>query len=444
MDNINNENEFYQTIDSNFFNILKIILYSLIGIIIFFIPIKIDGQTKTILFHIVYKVQLEGRLFIQACVVIYITLGCIKELIKNIKKSLGIKKLLIYARIFSVLIIINIFYGKNESIFLEQNLLLLTEEIILNIATILPLSAIFMPFILEYGLLDIIESYCHKFTKKIFHMSGKTVLNIVFYIFTDCFCGYLMTEKLYKNGKLRQNEACSLILNFSLVSFPMITYISDELNLNKINLIIFSFFMMIITNTILGRMYPLNKKNKAYYTKTTYKETYHRNDKFRKAIKKYLQNKSEKNIFNHITSNLEEVMHKIMYLIPNIVLILFIGNVVINNELIVELLNQLLRPIFEILKITNQNVLNTFIINIFYNNIIAIDLVYQNVDNVTKLLIGIIAVLSCTSLSSNMIYILNSEIQISKKEFIISYIQRIFIIMIIFFALYYFYIGYIK
>lgn len=444
MDKVNNENEFYQTIDSDFFNILKMVLYSSIGIIIFFIPINLDGQTNTLLFHMAYKIQNEARLFIQACIVIYITLGCIKELIRNYGRSLGIKKILIYSRLLSVLIIISIFYGKNNNIFLDQNILLLAEEIILNLATILPLSAIFMPFILEYGLIDIVESYCHKFTKKMFNISGKSILNILFYLFTDCFCGFFMTEKLYKNGKLRQNEACSLILNFSLASFSMIIYISEELNLKKLNLIIISFFILIITNTILARVYPLNKKKKTYYTKTTYKETYHKNNKFRKAVQKHLENKSNQNIFKHITNNLEEIMYKIMYLIPNIVLILFIGNIVINNELIIDIFNQLLTPIYELLKINNESVLNTFIINVFYNNIIAIDSVYTNIDEATKLLIGIIAILNCTSISTNMLYMISSEIKISKKEFIISYIQRIFIIMIVFFVLYYFYIGYIK
>ena len=444
MDKINNENEFYQTIDSYIFNIMKMVLYSLIGIIIFFIPVRIDGQTKTLLFHMAYKIQVNARLFIQVCIVIYITLGCIKDLLKNHNKKIGIKKIYIYIRMLSILIIINIFYGKGRIIFLDQNLMLLTDDIIVNLATVLPLSALFMPFLLEYGLVDIVESYCHKFMKKLFNMSGKTVLNIAFYIFTDCFCGYFMTEKLYKSGKLRQNEACSVILNFSLISYTMITYISEELNLKKINLIIVSFTMLIIINIILSKTYPLNKKKKIYYTKTNYKETNHKNDKFRKAVKKYLENKSNKNIFNHMTSSLEEAMHKVIYLIPNMVLILFIGNAIINNELIIDMLNQVLNPIYNILKIYNQNVLTTFIVNIFCNNIIAVDLVYQNIDYITKLLIGVIALVSCTSVSTNMIFTMNSEIPINKKEFIISYVQRIFVTMFIYFATYYFYLGYIK
>ena len=40
MDNVNNNEVLDQAIDSKFFDILRIMLYSLIGIIIFFIPVK--------------------------------------------------------------------------------------------------------------------------------------------------------------------------------------------------------------------------------------------------------------------------------------------------------------------------------------------------------------------------------------------------------------------
>ena len=49
MDNVNNNEVLDQAIDSKFFDILRIMLYSLIGIIIFFIPVKIDGKVNTLI-----------------------------------------------------------------------------------------------------------------------------------------------------------------------------------------------------------------------------------------------------------------------------------------------------------------------------------------------------------------------------------------------------------
>ncbi|WP_438649085.1 hypothetical protein [Romboutsia sp.] len=423
-----------------FINILKLIIYSLIGIIIFCIPIKLNGQSLTIIYHIAYKLQSDVGPFIEVCIILYVTLGCIKPIIKNNKKD---NSILTYIPLFSILIILSIFYGKNEIILLDDNIALLMYELILNISTVFPLSAIFITFLMNYGFLDVVESYSHSFMKRNLNLSGKTLVNILIYLCTDCFCGMFMTNKLYNEGKIRESEACNIILNFSILSFPMILYTSKDLNIKSINLISISLLILIITNLIMSRTYPINNKKKSYYIKTNYKETVHKKDKLEKAVKKYLSNKTKTNIFKSIINNLEESIFVLMKLIPNLVLVLYLGQIIVNSNLIGEIINILINPILELLTIENKEALNSFNINAFYNVIIGIDSVDSHTQYSTKFLIGTIAVLNCTSISGNMLYIKNTNIKISNKEFLISYIQRIIIIIFIYSIMYYFYKGYI-
>lgn len=432
-----------EDINNDFIYALKSLIYSIIGLIIFFIPIKLNGQTQTIIYHISYKLQSDARPLLELCIVLYTTLGCLKSIFSHKDKKNSIKKIFLYVRLLSILIIINIFYGKSTIIFLDDNVLLLINEVILNIATILPISAVFMPFILEYGLLDIVESYSQKTMKKLFKLSGKSIVNILVYLFVDSFSGFFMTNKLYKSGKLREVEACTIMLNFSIISLPMSMYISKELDINRLDFIIVSIFIAIVMNIILCRIYPLNKKKKSYYTKTGYKETIHKDNKFQKGLDKYLNNKETKSIFLHILNNVEESIKIAMELIPNIIIILYIGNALINMDIIIEILKYIINPLSQMLKIPSINEFNEFCINLFYNNIIAIDILNQNIQYSTRFLIGIVSLLTCTSLTSNIIYASNTEIKITKIEFIISYIERLFIIMIFYFIIHYFYIGYI-
>lgn len=444
MEKIDKDKQLYQDIDSDFFYILKMIIYSIIGIVIFFLPIQINGEYKTLLYHIAYKLQDNFRSFLQLSTVVFVTISCIKDIIKDSDKIFNLNKVILYMRLISVLLLVNIFYGKNKGILLNVDISFLIEETVLNLITLLPISAIFITFILDYGLLDIIESYFQRIMKKLFNLSGKVVLNIIFYVFTDSFCGYFMTEKLYKSGKIRQNEACSIILNFSILSYPMINYISEELNLKKINLIIISTIILIIINIILCKIYPISSKKKSYLIKTTYKETVHKKYKFKKAVIKHLNNRNERNIFNSMINNFEESIYIIMRVTPIIILVLYSGYFIINYEVIIDLINQILYPLMSVLKIPNLNQLNVFIVNLFYNNIVAIDSLYTNIDFVTKSLIAVLAVINCTSISSNIIYLLNSDIPLNKKEIIFSYTIRIFTIIIVYFLGYYLYIGYIK
>lgn len=444
MDNtIKNKELQKEAVNNDFIDILKALTYSTIGLIIFFIPIKINNQTATIIYHITYKIQLEARDIIELSIIVYTIIGSLKSFISYKDKKLSIKKIYIYLKMVSILIILNIFYGKNNIIFLDDITLSVINETILNLATLLPISAIFMTFILDYGLIEIIESYFQKHMKMLFKLSGKSILNILIYIFTDCFCGFFMTNKLYTQGKLRNNEACIILLNFSILSIPMSIYIIEELNLNKLDFIVINIFILFITNIILCRIYPLNKKKKSYFIKTNYKETIHKDKKFQRGLEKYLKNPNKENIFIKIVNNLEESIKLSMDLIPNIIIILYISSLFINNGLIAELLKKIFLPVVQIFKLQNYNELSEFCVNLFYNNVIAMNTLNLNIEYSTKFLIGIIVVLTCTSLSTSILYIYNTKIKIDIKEFIISYLERIIVIISIYSMIYYFYIGYI-
>ena len=437
MDSISKEIKSQDINIDNFFEKVKIVTYSLIGIVVFFIPINIDNQTKTIIHHIVYNLQINYSKFLQVCTIIYLILGVIKSIISNHKNKLT--NIYSYLRIFSIFIITSIFYNKNLIILLDETTSLILEEMILNLITLLPLSAIFMPFILDFGLLEIVEAYCHKLMKKTFNLSGKSILNIIMYIFNDCFCGYFMTNLLYKKGKLRQNEVCTIILNFSIASISVMNYIADELNINKINFFILSLFILILTNIILCRLYPISKKKKSYYIKTNYKERYFKTDKLNKSIKEYLQNKENVNIFKLIIQNLEESIHIIINLIPDLVLIVYLGDIIINSIDITYYFKIIFNNILEFLNFNNIDDISAFIITGFFNDIIAIESLNRNIEYASKLLLAIICILKCTSLTTNILYLEHTNIPIKKTDFLISYIQRIVVILLISAMIFYLY-----
>ena len=390
MENISKEVESNDIKIDKFFEVAKVIIYSIIGIVVFFIPVTIDNQTKTILHHITYKLQVNYRGLLQLCTIVYITIGVIKSTLSKHKSNL--KKIYSYFSIFSIFIVISIFYDKYSIVLLDDNISLILEETILNLITLLPLSAIFMPFILDFGLMDIVEAYCHKLMKKLFNLSGKSVLNIIMYIFNDCFCGYFMTNLLYKKGQIRQREACIILLNFSIASVSISNYIAEELNINKVNFFILSMFILILVNTILCRTYPINKKKKSYYVKTNYKESYFKSDKLINSINKHIQNKEDINIFKSMIKNFEESIHIIIRLIPNLVLIMYLGNIIINNINIIYDLKVVFSYILEILRFDNIDEISVFLVNGFFNDVIAIDLLKKNIGYTSKLLIGIICI----------------------------------------------------
>ena len=198
-------------------------------------------------------------------------------------------------------------------------------------------------------------------------------------------------------------------------------------------------FILLLVNTILCRIYPINKKKKSYCLKTSYKESYFKSDKLSNSIKKYIQNKEDVNIFKSIIKNFEESIHIIINLIPNLVLIMYLGNIIINNMDIVYSFKIIFSYILEILRFNNIDEISEFLVNGFFNDVIAIDLLNKNISYTSKLLIGIISILKCTSITTNILYLKTTNIPINKIEFLVSYILRIILILLISYMIFYLY-----
>jgi nucleoside recognition membrane protein YjiH len=176
MDVVKNSTSYEKRKNEDFENILKMVVYSFMGVIIFFIPININNEFKTILYHISDTIQRNYNNFLEISIVIYSFL----IILKNYNQK---SKITIFLKSLSLLILISLFYSETSLFIKDENTILIIKTIIFNLITVLPISSIFMPFILEYGLLEIVESYFHPIMKKLFRISGKSFLNLLIFYY---------------------------------------------------------------------------------------------------------------------------------------------------------------------------------------------------------------------------------------------------------------------
>ncbi len=409
-------------------DIIKSIIYTAIGVIVFFIPININDYSTTLIYHISNELQENNKELLSISCVIFIIIGCTKRIYLGKKNKKNKGNILNYIRFLSIILLVELLYSNKNIFFINDNICLITEQILLNIITILPIASIFMTFILDYGAIEVIELYCHKFSKRLFKLSGKTILNIFMYIFVDYFCGLFMTERLYKKGKIKQYEACMLVLHFSIVPVYISKYILNELNIDKLEFVVIATIIILLSNIILCRTYPRSLKKKSYYIKTSYKEPKTKDNTLLNAISSNIDTR-EKGIFKNIISDLENAINLILNILPDIIIFMYLGEILINNTAIIEIVNDIIAPFIELLKYNDIKYISEFISLNFYNNIVALESISSDMIYNSKLIIALIAILGTTSITTNIAYLKYSLIQISKKEIIIAHIQRIIIII---------------
>ncbi len=432
MENINKE-----TYSSD----IKLYIFSILGTIIFFIPIRIDNQYDTLIYHISYFVDNRLSSIVNISIISFVLLSILKRIYNG---GLWNKNYLsIGIRIFSFVILISILLGKQDVFFVSDDFIFILKDLILDLTILLPVSSIFMPLILEYGLLEIVESYTHGMMKSLFKVSGRVFLNFLIYLLVNNVCGAFMTYRLYKDGKLRENEAAITILSFSILSLTLTRDLCYKLNINIVNFFLLEILVLVICNFIISRIYPLKKKKKSYYFKSNNKNVNCRTNKIKNAIKKYHMNKSNKNIISLSISYFNDAIYIVMEILPKIILLFFIFDIIYHIPSIMEIINNSLYMTISYINIPNAMLIaETVNLNLF-SSILAIENIAKDSYYISKITIGLFITLQCFSICFLLPFIDRSILNLKFREIVLVVMERFFIILGISFIIYSLYIKYL-
>lgn len=420
---------------------IKVYMFSLIGIIIFFIPIEVNNQINTILYHISYFIENKISNIINTSIIFFITLSILKNVI-NVEKS-DINKVLIFTKTFSLIILIFLFIGQEEMFFIDDSFILILKDLIVNLSIVFPIASLFMPFLLDYGLVEITEAFTNKFMKSFFKVSGKVFLNFLVYLLVNNVCGAFVTYILYKDGKLREKECAITILNFSVLSISLTTDLCYTIDINLKKFLIMEVLFLIICNIIITRIYPLNKKKQSYYFKSGHKNINCNKNRLNTAIKRYYENKKDKKLISLSLSYLNDSIAILMELIPIIVLIFFVGNIIYNIEIIMDAINFMIYEIVEKFNIPDSRSISNIISLNFFNSILATENINKQIYNTSKIMIGLLISTQCINISFLIPFINKFTLNISMSEIILVAIERLLIMIFVLLISYNFYLGYI-
>lgn len=424
-----------------FNNVIKILIFSLIGVIIFFIPIKINNQSETIIYHLAYYLENKILVVIEVSIVIFTILSTLKSIFQDEKYFFY--KIFILVRIFSILILVSFIFEKEYIFINDDRLVFILRDLITTLIILLPISSVFMPLLIDYGLIEIIEAYTNKMMKKLFKVSGKVFLNFLVYLFLGNVLGNFFTYKLYKDGKLRGKEACITVLNFSVLSLPLTADLCNKININLFNFILLEMIVLIICNSIICRIYPLKKKKQSYFVKSGYKDVNCKRHKLSVALKKHISRGKEKRFIVYVKEYINDTIYILMMLIPSILIIFFVINIILKIDLLSNFFNNLLILIINLFHLPNVNEIADISRMTFFNSLLAVKSISDDTYYLTKIVLGLIISLQCINISFLMPFVKNTIIPLNIKEILLVYMERFIILIFISSIIYSFYIKYI-
>lgn len=256
-------------------SLLKFIIPSLLGIILFMTPININGDfTIPVAFLSNLIVESFGHILpLIALILICISaLGSI--LIKVIKienKTLdslfNISPIWLIARIIGmVLAILSYFKIGPEFIWSNDTGSLVLFSLLPLLTSVFLFAGLFLPLLLNHGLLEFTGSLLTKVMRPLFNLPGRSSIDCITSWLGDGTIGILLTSKQYEEGFYTKKEAAIIGTSFSAVSITFSLMVITQVGLSHMFIPFYLTVTLsgIVAAIIVPRLAPLSRKPNTY------------------------------------------------------------------------------------------------------------------------------------------------------------------------------------
>ncbi|QPC47781.1 YjiH family protein [Mangrovibacillus cuniculi] len=145
---------------------------------------------------------------------------------------------------------------------------LLLYELLPILFTVFLFAGLFLPLLLNFGLLELFGTLLSKFMRPIFKLPGRSSIDALASWLGDGTIGVLLTSKQYQEGFYTKREAAVIGTTFSVVSITFTIVILEKVELSSY---FFSFYGTIVlagvvAAIIMPRIPPLSTKANTYVT----------------------------------------------------------------------------------------------------------------------------------------------------------------------------------
>ncbi|EPY2271419.1 YjiH family protein [Clostridium sporogenes] len=263
----------------SFNELFKFIFPSLIGLILFIIPVK-SGDGITIPIALLSNAVLSalGRILPQF-MVISIGITFIFTIITKLFKPKAILENKFFNNLFNVsplwalirilgfiFIICALFKIGPEWIWSENTGGLLLYDLLPLLFSIFVFAGMLLPLLLDFGLLEFVGALLTRVMRPIFNLPGRSSIDCMASWLGDGTIGVLLTSKQYEEGYYSEREATVIGTTFSAVS---ITFCLAVISQVKLSHMFVPFYLTvclsgIVAAILIPRIPPLSKKPDTY------------------------------------------------------------------------------------------------------------------------------------------------------------------------------------
>lgn len=243
-------------------NIAKFILLNAIGIFMFFITVKI-GESKSIpVDHIVTWIRsIPGFNMVYGAAIVAV--GAVLPFIRKTWNKDKVTMAFSFLKLLAIPVLIIWLTKTGPARWFDGDMLpFIYNKVVLPVTSLVPVGAVFLAFLINYGLMEFIGVFMKPVMRPIWKTPGRSAVDAVASFVGSYSVGLLITNRVYKEGFYSTKEASIIATGFSTVSATFMVIVAKTLGLmDHWNVYFWSTLIItFIVTAITTRIYPLSKK----------------------------------------------------------------------------------------------------------------------------------------------------------------------------------------
>lgn len=255
---------------------IKFYIYSILAIIIFFVSFQIGDSKQILIGHLGEFIQNLLLPIMNVLIILFTLIGVI-DVVKNFERHTRDTTSKIFAgvRVLGFIFSIMAVFKIAPAILLDERIFpFVLERVAAPQVVYVPLTAAFLPFVLDSGLVEFVGILVRPIMRPLFKLPGRATIIAITAYFSNNAVGIIAVDKMYKEGKFTGRESALLATAFctSAVSFMLIIAGISGI-MPQWNLYFYGCFLILaLMAMITMRIWPLNKITNKCYEGQEYQE----------------------------------------------------------------------------------------------------------------------------------------------------------------------------
>ncbi len=210
---------------------IKLLLTSLLGIAIFFIPVELGGRSTIVVDHLAGLVMTQ-RPLATGLILLLIGYGAVMPLLDGRWRARPIDRLLSLFKLLGLGVALIYVTGIGPTwLMTPDRLPFLFDKLAMSVGLIVPIGAMALTFLLGFGLLELIGVLMQPVMRPLWRTPGHSAIDAVASFVGSYSVGLLITNRVFLADKYTVREAVIIATGFSTVSAAFMIIVAKTLGL---------------------------------------------------------------------------------------------------------------------------------------------------------------------------------------------------------------------